>query len=514
MPKIREYDLQTQGSAPVAGKRIEGSSIDVGRGLMAAGQGMQELGQGMAIRDEQADISLVNAEIAKRQAEQSNKWQETLKSADPNDREVGSKFIEQFDESFADLGDKVSTSAGRRHLGDMTARLRAHMSETVMQGQAELAGFAAKENIKSTISNFSSSLLNDPSSFNQSLELFHQGVDAQVASGAIPAYAAEAIKRDGAGALAKSTIRGWTSLDPEGAKKQLSEGRWDQYLDGDQKHQMIGEADQTMRAREMEKEHLQRMQEKARAERQRVTQNQFITKMVDGALSPRDIIESNLEPFGSGSKEQFLGLLKSSSKNKLETDGATFQSLFERIHLPEGDPNKIVDENQLNEYVGKGLDFTALNQLRSEVQGKNTSQGGIESDLKRQLMDVAKGQLTKSNALTGIRDPQGDEQLLKFNTFFLTEYEAQRKQGKTAIQLLDPSSPDYLGKQLARFSRSQEQIMRDMAKNVRGPQPSQTPEPLPTPNPNAFTRPKPVVEGRKPGESAADYLKRISKGNG
>jgi hypothetical protein len=61
-----------------------------------------------------------------------------------------------------------------------------------------------------------------------------------------------------------------------------------------------------------------------------------------------------------------------------------------------------------------------------------------------------------------MRDPKGDEQLQRFMSWFLPQYQQQRQSGKTAVQLLNPDSPDYLGKGLQQFTRPRAQMMKDI----------------------------------------------------
>lgn len=161
-----------------------------------------------------------------------------------------------------------------------------------------------------------------------------------------------------------------------------------------------------------------------------------------------------------------------------------------------------------------------MNHLRDEMQGKQTEAGKIENDMRQRVMDIAKGKLTKSNPLTGFRDPMGDEQYAKFMVYFMDAYKTQRAGGKSAVALLSPDSPDYLGKMISSYTRTNQQIMRDLAPKRSAPaggglaltpqtQPAEA-GPATTPLYRAPAPPKPSP--RQSGESAADYLKRIKEG--
>jgi hypothetical protein len=323
----------------------------------------------------------------------------------------------------------------------------------------------------------------------------------------------------GASDLAESAVRGWIKLNPEDAKAQLTAGKWNDLVSGDVKKQLFHESDMAINAKRIEEERRQKEIEKALEAKKEQTRNDFLVQMEKGSLSAKDILGSNLDAFGSGSKHTFLEMLKASGDSKLRTDPAAFIDAFKRIHLPDDDPKKLRDEEDLNQLlIGRKVTFEDLNKLRGEFQGRKTTEGQIEAELKKNVIKMAESSLTRTNPLMGIRDPQGDEQMQKFLTYFLTEFENQKKKGKNARDLLDPGSPDYLGKSVAQFARSPQQIMKDMAKMATssstdgGLQSTPGVSPSPDASPSALPSPGPSGDrARKPGESIQEYMKRVGK---
>lgn len=504
MPRIREYTSQVSQSGPFQVRQASAEDFGAarGRGLQNLGRIMGQVGQigrQLERRAEQAEVSDLNAKMSKSFADFSTQWQEALRTATPGDPEIVTRFMKDFDDHMGKIQENIGTRAGELYFKKSSASLRSQFLRTTMAGQAELAGAKAKQDYKSSLSNRASGLLNDPSSFGQTLADQSEAIDLLVESHGLSTTQANAFKMESQTELAKSAIRGWIDLDPELAKDQLEKGEWDKYIGGDLKHQLFREAEQTIRAKETELERQRREQERLLDEKQKLTQNELLTKLSKNQLTIQDVLASDLDPFGSGSKEQFIGMLKSANKanERIKTNPDTYMELWDRIHLPDDDPKKLRDENELNQFFGRGLTLENINALRGEIQGKKTIQGDIEGDLKKGLIDIAKGRLTKSNPLTGIRDPIGDEQLQKYMSFFLTEYSEQRKKGKTALELLSPDSPDYLGKHIERFVRSQQQITRDLIR------------PFLKPSTNSVDPGK----ARKEGETPEEYLKRVGKGN-
>lgn len=519
MPEIKEYQPRSEVTGPVNTRRA--TSEDIGGGSRAyeiAGDALQSVGDTITRRAEQAEVSDLNAKMSGAQAEFTNRWREALRTAKPGDPELATRFLTDFDDNIGKIGDEVGTSAGRRYFNQASAAMRGHFVEATFQGQAHLAGVKAKEDYVISLKSLSSTLMNDPSSFELARGMHDAGLESLIEHGGLSREAAEELRTQGNTDLAKSSIRGWAKLNPEQAKKDLNDGKWDGLVGGDLKNQMLGEVDQEIRGRELEAQRRRAEEERVLKQKQEATQNQFLKTMSDDKLSVKDILDSNLDAFGSGSKEQFLQLLETHEnqrEKRIRTDPGTMIDLFTRIHLPDGDPKQLRDENELNAYFGKGLTMESLTQLRGEVQGRRTVDGGIEADLKKGVIEIAKGALTKSNPMLGIRDSEGDAQMQKFMSYFLTEFSTQRKNGKSAKELLDPDSPSYLGKEIRRFTRTPTQIINDMVKNAN-PKPAEgsglaAPPASTTPTPGAAgpgSAPPPKAV-RNPGESAADYLKRV-----
>lgn len=241
------------------------------------------------------------------------------------------------------------------------------------------------------------------------------------------------------------------------------------------------------------------------------TQNDFLTLMQQGKLTSADVINSDLKPFGTGSKDEFLRMLNTNGGSAGPDDSATFQSLFDRIHLPDGDPNKITDPNMLNAYFGHGIGtIPTLDRLRSEITMRNTPDGQIESDLKKGVYDAAKAALVKGSPISGFSDPNdfvGREQLQKYSAWFDRAYKDGRVNGKSMYDLLDPSSKDYLGgKNIEQFRISDEARMHMQIDKIRASQ-------APSAQPSAPSVKAPVkILSRVPGETPEQYLKRVGLG--
>lgn len=507
MPEIKEYSLRGEVSGPVGVRRATGEDF----GAQAA-EGVQQVAgktlelTGVIHKAQTAkEISDLGAEFAKAQAELSVEYQKQLNDGTLTVDEFTQKVKDRTDE----IGESASTPGARAYYTKASATINGHFLEKSAFGQAQLAGAKTKRNYAEQLNSSTITLTHDPSSFPTTLKLQMANIENLVAAGTLPAEAAEKLKIESQNDLAKAATQGWINLNPQGAKEMIEQGEWDKYygtetVDGATvKKQMLLQADQAIHAQEVEQNRLKKQQEELKKEQQQQTQNDFLQAMVDGKLTAKDILASNLDPFGSGSKDTMLRLLEQSNNEKLKTDPAVFTDLFTRIHLPATDPKALNDENELNVYVSRGvLKLEDAIKLRKEMQDKGTQAGDIEGQLKKGLTDIAQGKLTKSNPLTRFKDPVGDANYQKWLSDFLTRYNDGKKKGLTPQQMLTPGEKEYLGNNIDNYVRSQTDVIKDTVRSLQRPGVQTTGGAAPV---NVAP-----IEPRKPGESAAEYLKRTT----
>lgn len=512
MPKITAYETRTRGMGPVETRRLRpGDFAAQGQAMSGFGEALGEVGDLIQKRAEQTEVSDLAAKMAQTQSDMTIGLQEQLRTAEPGDTTIAQNFLEKFDERMGQMSEGISTGAGRNYFKQTSASMRGHFATGAVAGQVDLAGVKARQDYEVSINALSSSTLTDPSAFEHAREMHKNHLGNLVATGGLPTKAAAELLTHGDAQIAKSAVRGWIKLNPKEAEKQLKGGQWDAYFMGEEKAQLFGEVDQEIRGRELEAEHRRKEFERVQKEAQQKVQNEFLGKLNQGQLAPKDILDSDLEAFGSGSKDQFLRMLQSEDTSPLKkTDPSLYIKLWDRVHLPDGDPEKITDDNMLNEYAGRGLKVSDIIQLRQEIAGRKTQEGVAEADMKAQLFSFARARLVKPDAF-GLTDPIGEENFLRFKDYFYTEYAAGRAKGKSHRELLSPDSPDYVGKGLNMYVRTPEQIINEMANRIRKPTKAQAPETAPAgaaPTPT----PAPGVAARKPGETPRQYLERMKAG--
>lgn len=488
MPAIPQYDQRTQvsGSGLGAGP-VAPPSSGVGEGVQDLAGGVGAVVKAVDVVKERDAATWSAQTLSQTQATWMQNLEDQKLKADPGAPNFTPNFLKDFDTQANPIAQGAPTRQSKQFMQERLLALREELMRNAMSFEA---ASRVQNNItvgKKSVDSAANELVNNPTLFTQRLAERNALFDAMP----LEASQRQGLKDYAQGELAKYSVIGRINADPTHMLVELKAGQSTdpavKALTPDQRVELEQRAKITISAQYTDAEHARELAKQQEEARQKITQNQFLQKMSGGQLSAQEVLNSNLAPFGSGSKDEFINMLKAKA---VKTDPALFNELFARAHLPDGNPGKIVDENQLNPYlIDQRLNIEDLGKLREEISGNKTTDGESESKLKNGLFEVAKSTLTRSNPLIGLRDPIGDENVQRFTSWFIGEYAKQRQGGKSPQQLLDPESPDYLGKRLKGYVRSPQQIMQDTLESATQ-----------SPATNAVPR--------KAGESADDYLKR------
>lgn len=242
----------------------------------------------------------------------------------------------------------------------------------------------------------------------------------------------------------------------------------------------------------------------AKSEAQQKTQNDLLSALVNGKLTTDQIMNSNLDAFGSGSKHQFISMLERGDAQDTKHP-VLYNELVKRIYLPEDDQNRLADEKDIYAHISAGdLSAKEGHQLASQIQelrkpddaeakkyGKTAAKAwGDYAKLGREV-------LVKTNAM-GMTDPNGANEFYNWQFRQKALWEKRIAEGKDPLDLLNPDSKDYLGTPKA---KSPQQIMREQAERMRSAPGVVDPA----------TGGVPDEVKRKPGESIDDWKKRVGK---
>lgn len=142
--------------------------------------------------------------------------------------------------------------------------------------------------------------------------------------------------------------------------------------------------------------------------------------------------------------------------------GPGFWKAFQQVHAPQDDPDRITDPSQLWPRGGPGgdLSMAGIDKLTSEITGRRTPDGEAEGQMKKSFFDGARAAITLPGPM-GEKDAIGAQKFAQFQVLALSAYEDGRKNGLSPQQLLSEKSPDYIGRLVPQFVRTNAEKMRD-----------------------------------------------------
>lgn len=465
--QIKEYTSDTQANAvednPPARDYLTGQ---LGNAIGNLGNSLTSGIEQIQKHEAQQETLKANAQMAGKQAQLSVDMDQAFKTADPDDPDVATNFMQHYDDEMGDIGDNLETSGAQQHFKQQNANMRADFLVKSMTRQATLAGVGAQSNYDSSIDSWSTLVQNDPSTFDTVLQQHENLIGTLKDSGQISPAAADALMANGETTLAKAQMQGYAKISPPAAQKMLNGGEWDDYFNADEKQKASSFIDTAMRAKDVEQARLQKQGQDALSDVQDAWKNQALKNMYgDKGLSTDDILNSPLDP---DQKKTWINMLKENTKDP-KTDPAVFDNALHNVlHDNQANPNKFETDSDIYKQVGHGLTTQNADWLVSVLNGKKTEAGKADAMVEKDFFQKARDQIvTQENQMAGIKDPEGSERYSSFLTQFLPKYQAAKANGKSTLDLLSPDSPDYMGKIVKNYQPTVDQIYDSYTRHLQ-----------------------------------------------
>lgn len=528
MPNIREFTNPVDGLKPDSSaeqaiarnaQHTEQAYAQMGQEI---GSSISAAGQAYTKVKTQQEISQGLATAAEIQSNLTTAWDVTAKNADPNDHSTADKFREEQINPLLDAWtSSFTTEEGRAWAEQHAGALRQHFVEKTLADQSLMAGTAAVNNFHQFIDGQSSTVLQDPTSLNMSLGLVDRSIDALLDNNPniTPAQAASMrseLRDKAREEIGKSAFIGAARANPDAAMADLQAGKYNNILDGTTQNQMFGFAESIKREA--------RADERAQTEQQRQAQkDDFNAKAAsmeaamfqpDGSIKVppgfhRQLVMLSQHPGASQEPGRIQALgdaAARATRDQIEgtftrTDNATWQGLAGRIGLAPTDPNALTHTQVNQAYAAGQLSKTDWQFLHQAVENTHndpaTSQAMTHLN---QAIERIKPLVGKAN-MYGQLDQSGTANFaaLHYDTF--QRFNELTKGGMSPIEaekvLEDPRDPRGMMAHLPAYQTTNKQGMANVHARVSGSGGPYNRAPA-----NGFDN------GRKPGESAADYLKR------
>lgn len=453
MPQIKEYRSQTSGPGVTNPTLVSGSDVSggMGKNLQMAAETISGVNDYFAKQEQQQQDFQVEKIKMKEQLD-INDYMQQLKMKAPSGADG---FTEQakaeLDKRKAELLDSTTSEYMRKRLDSDLAKVHFGAFQEAMQFEAESKAKKDKEDVMEIGFRTKNAVRQNPAIIASAIESTNKLIDATRLDGTTKQIWKEKELQD----LRQNEIRGWIDINPYKAKEMIQNGTWDKDLSDDVKQSMIHESNQGIRAAEIEKNRTKKLQDDADDAQREAIKDDFLSKASSGSLSAHEIVRN--EHLTSSEKEHFLREVKNNSLNMKSASNPTlFNDMVEQINS-----GKITSDEQILKKLGNGLTYADVVHLRKELNSDSNDSGKQEKVFKKGLDDIAKGMLTKSNGM-GFKDPEGDVQLQKWRIFAAQKFEEGKQKGLSITQMTDPDSKDFIGKDLGKFVKSQEQIMNSV----------------------------------------------------
>lgn len=528
MARIRPYESQVSAQGDLPTRNAQPSDFG-GAGLVNLGQAVESAGYqaGQAQRIVQANASRdavtdVHTMLSGTRALYTQKSQEFISKADPSDTQLWDKFyaggdanapsdgsmkwyLDKYRES---IQDQNAQQAFDRGAADLTSQFATHF----VQQQARLSGVHAEQQGIKLINDAQTTVQTDPSQYSlvlaDTLKAIH---DPGSSFGRIDAGGRERIARLATEQIASSTVRGLINEDPRLAVHQLENGTWDSVLTGEQKIALQRSADTMVHALGVEQRQVEADRHRQQVELQHQTSQSLTAKYflhMDNpgnaqypAVTATEIAKAMQENRLDASEGRAIqNMMEADAKGgALKKDNEAYWKLFDRMSLPWGDPNKLTSTAAIYEAAAhRQLTSTAVKQLVEDFHKSRGEEGQTLVQQRKQFLEGQKASITHANPMLGKQDQEGDMLFANFSVYAAKQEALAMKENRDPAALYDPESEFYLGKKTAPYLKTFKDSIRSMANNLRRERA----------DPNVQGETPSPSSARKPGESAADFLKR------
>ncbi len=503
MPRIQGYEQQYAASGNIPTRQANADDFG-GPGLQQLGHGVQAAGQDLGyahrqiqLAESQRQVTDVHVALQQLRSDYTIKALEAESKAEASDTGVGHRFL--FGQSGEGDGGslKWALDTYREGIQDPTAKaafergaadLITHFTLHFAQAQSRMAGTYAQQQAIKMINTAQGTVQTDPSQHEAVLRDTLAAVDDPSGIFYRPGMNAglrEQIKRGVTEQISSSTVRGMMRDSPQQAKHSLMIGEWDSKISGEQKIALLQAADTAIHAQTVSSAQADAEANRRRLEAVRVTEAGLVEKLAahdqnptqNKMLTPQDVLNSDLAKLDPQKALGLVNLIHSRSKedptHPQRTNPVVMNRLFKRIHLPDNDPNKIVDMEPIyKEYENIQLSFTDMQNLRKEVVEARSPEGSVFGREKAEFFKHIEPQITKPGPFGIYADPTTPEQFYMFSQDVDALIQQYRKEQKNPRVLFDPRSPEYVGR--PEFLRKYQKTTLGKSETLESAQPKRT----------------------------------------
>lgn len=485
MAKIPVYDQQFSYGAAMPGRETSAADFGAGIGQTLSGMGetAYKINDVLQEQKTRAEVSDVHAKLATAEAEWSVAIAKRAQEAPLGDTTFAGKVNEDIGKYFEKFSENValSTPAGVRAFQEGSAKLKAHFFQQAGLYQAQSVGKKAVADFGTVVDSAQKLLVSDPTLFDKKItDIKAMIADPNGVFARVPGEHRDKLEKDAIESLSYAAVQGTilTLNAPELARKQLVEGRWDEYINADKKDDLIRQADTGIHAKQSADERRRMLDERAKKDAQDAVSQKFLARIIDpkangGSLSDAEILAD--PTLTTPQKQHFIDYkltrareLKNQSESR--TNPGEVRALMLEIHAADTDPKKTYNyDSIMSAYRAGRISTPEMTFLRREVdQLRDGSTQGFQKDV-QQARSMVHSSFTRS--IVGQTQPEAAaDASYRFAQDLEEAIQRKRKANEDPRSLLDPGHKDYMlaPSRLQSYMSTASQALKAGADQVRG----------------------------------------------
>jgi hypothetical protein len=530
MPNIREFDAPALDIRP-SEIGVEATAAAARRGgafFNQAGQAYDSIGQraGSAIRDagdvavqqiSHQEITHGAATFAQLHADLTDKWNETVKNADPNDTSVAGKFNETVLQPALDKFQQAfNTEPGQKWAEGRIDALRDHMFQRASADMSTLAGDAVAVNVRKMSNAWSNAAINDPSSvpflLNNADASIGGVVDsspglkgtaaAKVKNEILQKTKEDIVKSGAIGAIAKSA-------NPEAAADEFAK-RYPDYINGAEVKMLAANARQQIRAARIDQSYADHVQTKAEQQASDARETQYLQSVYSDDPNEQAKVTTkaivNDPTLNRVAKERMINLVNREMKPETDAKVSAQSSaeIFRQMRDPNADPDKvrgmIFDARAKDPGTPGSINKADFADLQKQLEDIKTPQGVALASDRNEFFKRYAGTIDGYLPQAGTHSALGQQRMYAAEKDAIRQERALKAAGQDPQSIYDPTSPNFFGRpeNMARYHISMDDAVKynqELAKSSAGNTAAVTPLPIASENKNYFSSGRASTEG-------------------
>ncbi len=470
MPNIRQYNSSVSGlnpndraasAAAQAGNASNQALSSIGKDIGSAVGYAGEMWNKQKAREEKSTGSGTYIELF---SNLNTAWNETAKTADPNDPTTAGRFMEEQVNPILDAWESsFTTEEGQAWAASKRSELQSHLSQKTIGDQSSLAGVAAVQNLDKFKNIASTTALNDPTAAPMLRNMTDDMVKTIASSLNLSAVDTARLQSQYGDATKKEITlaegQAIARANPDAALAAFNSGKFGEgTIDASETAALVAFAERQKSAKEVD---ARAAEVEARRVQKEAIDSEF-AQMDAAALQPdgrmvypRGYAEWLEGMAAKGASPERVSAARNAYRQSIQDEQAgtfratnklVFNSLYSRVGRPSSDPEALTDEriNRLAASLSTEDRSLLLSMVPSRTAGDQTAVKALNDvqEAARQLKSVV------DTSTYGKGDPAG---AARYQAFFYAAGERFRgivASGKTpqeaAAILNDPANPQGL----------------------------------------------------------------------